>query len=84
MGDELEPWQTRAPGAFLTIRAGGPWSGIVTISAEESALVVRATWAHERGERATTVGLSQYKAATAQAREWADQLAAGIEPSSDA
>jgi hypothetical protein len=27
------PWQTDAPGPFVTIRAGGPLDGVVTITA---------------------------------------------------
>jgi hypothetical protein len=29
----LEAWETRAPGPFVTIRAGGPLDGVVTITA---------------------------------------------------
>ncbi len=30
---DLEPWQTDAAGPFVTIRAGGPLEGIVTLTA---------------------------------------------------
>jgi hypothetical protein len=32
---DLDAWQTDAPGPFVTIRAGGPLDGIVTLTAIE-------------------------------------------------
>ena len=31
--EDLDAWQTDAPGPFVTIRAGGPLEGVVTLTA---------------------------------------------------
>jgi hypothetical protein len=77
---------TSAFGPFLTIRAGGPLAGVVTVSAvaEEkgSRLVVEAAWTSDGDRRSASATFSGYDAARTLAYEWADQLAAGREPSS--
>ena len=81
MDEPRDPWQpqTRAPGAFLTIRAGGPLDGVVTISAiagDKGRVLVEARWNHGERVSATLGG----RPAQALAHAWADQLAAGLEP----
>jgi hypothetical protein len=82
----LEPWMTSSRGPFLTLNAGGPLSGIVTITAlpEQGAhLVVEGNWRTIHGEpRTASAAIEGYNAARKLAHEWADQLAAGHEPTS--
>ena len=81
----LEPWMTSSRGPFLTLNAGGPLSGIVTITAlpEQGAhLIVEAHWRTIHGEprTAASAAIEGYNAARKLAHEWAGQLAAGHEP----
>jgi hypothetical protein len=83
----LEPWMTSASGPFVSIKPGGPLQGIVTISAntetDSPPLVVDATWKPLDGDRrSVSQTLDEYTAARKLAHEWADQLAAGHEPTS--
>jgi hypothetical protein len=75
---------TSSRGPFLTLNAGGPLSGIVTITAlpEQGAqLVVEANWRTIHGEQRTaSAEIEGYNAARQLAHEWASQLAAGREP----
>jgi len=80
----LEPWMTSSRGPFLTLNAGGPLSGIVTITAlpEQGVhLVVDAHWRTIHGESHTaSAAIEGYNSARELAHEWAGQLAAGREP----
>jgi hypothetical protein len=80
----LDPWMTSSRGPFLTLNAGGPLSGSVTITArpERGAhLIVEANWKTVHGEpRTASAAIEGYNAARALAHEWAAQLAAGREP----
>ena len=83
----LEPWMTSASGPFVSIKPGGPLQGIVTISAntetDSPPLVVDATWKPLDGDRRSVAQpVDEYTAARRLAHEWADQLAAGREPTS--
>ena len=83
----LEPWMTSASGPFVSIKPGGPLQGIVTISAntetDSPPLVVDATWKPLDGDRrSVSQPVDEYTAARRLAHEWADQLAAGREPTS--
>jgi hypothetical protein len=75
---------TSSRGPFLTLNAGGPLSGIVTITAlpERGAhLIVDAHWKTIHGESQTaSAEIEGYNAARQLAHEWASQLAAGREP----
>lgn len=74
---------TSGAGPFLTMNAGGPFAGVVTISvASEGAdrLLVKATWEHDGGPRSTSKTLTGYERARTLAHEWVDQLAGGREP----
>ena len=77
---------TSSRGPFLTLNAGGPLSGIVTITAlpEQGAqLVVDAHWRTIHGEQRTaSAEIEGYTAARKLAHEWAGQLTAGREPTS--
>lgn len=82
---DLEPWQTAAAGAFVTIRAGGPLDGVVTLTAVPEGhgrTVVEAAWTDGRGTSRSTcsVEVESYEAAQALAREAADALAHGRKP----
>ena len=80
----LEPWMTSSRGPFLTLNAGGPLSGVVTITAlsvRGAHLIVEAHWKTVHGERQTAAAeIEGYNAARVLAHEWAGQLAAGREP----
>jgi hypothetical protein len=75
---------TSSRGPFLALNAGGPLSGIVTITAlpEQGAhLIVEAHWKTSHGESQTASAVIEgYNAARKLAHEWAGQLAAGHEP----
>jgi hypothetical protein len=80
----LEPWMTSSRGPFVTLNAGGALGGVVTITAlpaEAAQLIVEANWRTIHGEpRTASAAIEGYKAAQALAHDWADQLAAGREP----
>ena len=67
----------------MTIRVGGMLGAAVTISAvdSEERLHVEATWTRDGKPRSTSMAVDG-AAVQAVAREWADQLAAGGEPTS--
>ena len=74
---------TSSAGPFLTMNAGGPLQGVVTISvATEGAkqLLVEAAWKCNGDPRSTSATFTGYDAARALAHQWAHQLAAGHEP----
>ena len=79
----LDAWMTSSAGPFLTINAGGPLEGIVTIAVATGGadqLVVEAAWKCHGDPRSTSATVISYDAARALAHQWADQLAAGREP----
>ena len=83
----LEPWMTSSAGPFVTIKPGGPLHGVVTISVApegaERPLVVDATWKPlDSDPRSVSQPVDEYTAARRLAHQWADQLAAGREPTS--
>ena len=76
---------TSASGPFVSIKPGGPLQGVVTISVApegaERPLVVDATWKPlDSDPRSVSQPVDEYTAARRLAHEWADQLAAGHEP----
>jgi hypothetical protein len=78
---DLARWMTSAPGAFVTMRPGGPFDGSVAISVgSEGRLVVEATWKKDGEPRSASRLIDGYEAARDLARDWADKLAAGREP----
>lgn len=85
MPPDLDPWQTDAAGPFLTIRAGGPLDGVVTLTAipdGHGRTLVEAAWLDGgRTSRSTcSVEVESYEEARTLAREAADALADGREP----
>ena len=79
----LDAWMTSSAGPFLTMNAGGPLEGVVTIAvATEGSdqLLVEAAWKCNGDPRSTSATVTGYDAARALAHQWADQLAAGREP----
>jgi hypothetical protein len=79
-----DSWQTDAPGAFVTIRAGGPLDGVVTITAVAGGhgrTLVAATWTQGGHAHADSVETETYDDARIIAREATDDLAAGRAPS---
>jgi hypothetical protein len=83
----LEPWMTSSAGPFVTIKPGGPLHGVVTISVApdnaEHPLIVDATWKPlDSDPRSLSQPVDEYTAARKLAHQWADQLAAGREPTS--
>jgi hypothetical protein len=84
-GRELEGWETSAPAPFVTIRAGGPFQGVVTISAIPEGKgrgLVEATWTYAGEPRSVSTTVDGYAEARVLAHGWADQLAEGQEPAS--
>jgi hypothetical protein len=83
-GRELEAWETSAPAPFVTIRAGGPFQGVVTISAIPDGKgrgLIEASWICSGDPRSVSTTVDGYDAGRVLAHKWADQLAAGREPS---
>jgi hypothetical protein len=80
----LDPWMTSSRGPFLTLNAGGTLGGIVTITAlpgQGAHVIVEANWRTIHGEpRTASAAIGGYDAARKRAHDWADQLAAGREP----
>jgi hypothetical protein len=79
----LEPWETNAPGPFVTIRAGGPLDGVVTITAiadGHGRTLVEASWAQDGQPSSDSVEVETYDAAREIAHTIANQLAAGTPP----
>jgi hypothetical protein len=78
---DLARWMTSAPGAFVTMRPGGPFDGSVAISVgSEGRLLVEATWKNDGEPRTASRSIEGYAAARDLAHDWADKLAAGREP----
>ena len=78
---DLARWMTSAPGAFMTMRPGGPFDGSVAISVgNEGRLLVEATWTNDGEPRTASRSIEGYEAARDLAHDGADKLAAGQEP----
>ena len=80
------PRETYASGPFLSIRAGGPFNGTVTITAVADGngrVLVEATWTREHEPRSASRIVAGYDPARTLAQQWADQLATGTEPPTD-
>ena len=78
--------ETYPSGPFVSIRAGGPFNGVVTITAVADGngrVLVEAAWTRENKPQSTSRILAGYDPARALAHRWADQLAAGTEPPAD-
>lgn len=78
-----DSWQTDAPGPFVTIRAGGPLEGVVTLTAVDGGhgrTLVEARWAEGGHARSDSVEVESYDAARTVAHEVAGELAAGRAP----
>jgi hypothetical protein len=76
-------WQTDAPGPFITIGAGGPFQGVVTLVAIEGGhgrTLVEASWVQGGHAHSDSVEADTFENAQIIAREAADQLAAGRPP----
>jgi len=87
MLDRSAPTQeTYASGPFVSIRAGGPFNGTVTITAVADAngrVLVEAAWTRENKPQSASRIVAGYDPARTLAQRWADQLAAGAEPPPD-
>jgi hypothetical protein len=82
----LEACETYSSGPFVSIRAGGPFNGVITINAVADGngrVLVEATWTHEHKPNSASRVVDGYDLARALAEQWADQLAGGTEPPSD-
>jgi len=78
-----DSWQTNAPGPFVTIRAGGPLEGIVTLTAipeGHGRTLVEAFWTEDGHAHSDSLEVQSYEDARIIAREVADELAAGRVP----
>jgi hypothetical protein len=79
-------WQTDAPGPFVTLRAGGPFDGVITISAiadGHGRALVEATSVQAGDAHSDSVEAETYEDARVIAREAANDLAAGRAPDFD-
>jgi hypothetical protein len=78
-----EPWQTNAPGPFLTIRAGGPFDGVVTLTAipdGHGRTFLEVSWTQDGQACSESLEVPTLEAAHAMAHTVADELAAGTPP----
>jgi hypothetical protein len=74
---------TYPSGPFLSIRAGGPFDGVVTITAiadGRGRLLVQAQWTRKNEKQSTSRIADDHDDAQSLAQQWADLLAAGNEP----
>jgi metal-dependent amidase/aminoacylase/carboxypeptidase family protein len=79
----LEAWETNAARPFVTIRAGGPLNGVVTITAiagGKGRNLVRATWTQDGEARSESLEAATYEMARAIANAAANQFAVGKRP----
>ena len=77
------PWQTDGPGPFVTLRAGGPLDGVITITAiadGHGRTLVEPAWMQDGYAHSDSVEAETYEDARVIAREAADDLAAGRAP----
>ena len=75
--------ESYASGPFVSIRAGGPLNGVVTITAVTDGngrVLVEAAWTRENKPQSAGRIVAGYDPARTLAQQWADQLAAGAEP----
>ena len=82
--DGLEAWQTSARGPFVTIRAGGPLDGVVTITAISKGhghTLVEAQWTEHGTTHSESVEVDAYEQARTVAHAAAAELAVGNAPS---
>jgi len=80
---DSEPRETGAHAALVTIRAGGPLEGVVTLTAiagGHGRTLVEAFWTQEGHARSDSVEVESYEHAQTVAQEVADELAAGRAP----
>jgi hypothetical protein len=78
--------ETYASGPFLSIRTGGPFDGVVTITAVadgDGRVLVEAAWTREHEPQSASRIVAGYDPARTLAQQWADQLAGGTEPLPD-
>ena len=78
--------ETYASGPFLSIRTGGPFNGVVTITAVadgDGRVLVEAAWTREHEPQSACRIVTGYDPARTLAQQWADQLAGGTEPRPD-
>jgi hypothetical protein len=83
MSEDSAAWQTDAPGPFVTLRAGGPFGGVITITAiadGHGRTVVEASWVQDGHAHSDSVETETYESARIIAREAADDLASGHAP----
>ena len=62
----LDAWQTDAPGPFVTICAGGPLEGIVTLTAIEGGhgrTLIEARWTQDGGMQSDSLEVDSYEQA---------------------
>lgn len=79
----LEAWETSATGPFVTIRAGGPLDGVVTITAitgGKGRSLVRAAWTQDGQTRSESLVAATSDMARAIANAAANQFAVGKRP----
>jgi hypothetical protein len=78
--------ETYASGPFLSIGTGGPFDGVVTITAVadgDGRVLVEAAWTREHEPQSASRIVAGYGPARTLAQQWADQLADGTEPPPD-
>jgi hypothetical protein len=80
----LQPSETNSRGPLVTIRAGGPLDGVVTITAiggrREGRSVVEASWTNDGQRHSQSLEAATYAMARAIAQAAANQFAVGKPP----
>ena len=83
MSNDLDAWQTDAPGPFVTIRAGGPLEGVVTLTAITEGhghTLVQAHWTQNGAAQSDFIEVDSYEQARTIAHSAAAELAVGHAP----
>ena len=82
MSREHEPWESKAPTPFVTIKARGLFDGVVTITAIPGGgrMLVEAFWTRQGSEHSDSVEAERYEDALRIAHAAASELAEGYAP----
>ena len=78
-----EPWQMSAPGPFVTIRTGGPFDAVVTMTAVENGeghTRIAAAWTENGQSWSESLESASYRIARVIANAAANQLSLGNQP----
>ena len=83
MGTDADSWMPNRPGPFVTIRAGGPLDGrvtITTLAGSGGRCSVEASWTEDGEARSESLEAANYSVARPIAQAAANQFAVGNRP----